>query len=73
MKKCFINCSKSYSSFILSKNILPVKYLAHFDFAFLSDIKSNFLDVYIQCDFYNFCNKYAYFAYLKIFFGFISF
>ena len=41
-KKSFTNCSKSYLSFILSKNILSVKNLAHFDFsfAFLSDIKT---------------------------------
>ena len=41
-KKSFINCSNSYSSFILSKNILSVKHSAHFDFsfAFLFHIKT---------------------------------
>ena len=42
-KKCFTNCCKSYSSLVLSKNVLSVKHSAHFDFTFpfLFDIKTS--------------------------------
>ena len=41
------------------KNLLSVKDSAHFDFAFafLSDIKTNFLDVYIRFVFSSFYDK----------------